>query len=149
MKLLQEGTEPLLQEEAHIKDALSRVIVELIKREWPQQWSTLLAELSEVCTLDESQTELVLLDFLRLIEDVALLQTLKSNQGRKDIYQALTTNMAQIFAFILRLMEQYFSEFQKQANLGRNTEAAAHSGVVRVRFFVVNALFILYAFNSR
>ncbi|XP_051161019.1 exportin-5 [Leptopilina boulardi] len=131
MKLLQEGTEPLLQEEAHIKDALSRVIVEMIKREWPQQWPTLLAELSEVCTRGESQTELVLLVFLRLVEDVALLQTLESNQRRKDIYQALTTNMAQIFAFFLRLMEQHFSEFQKQTNLGRNTEAAAHSGVVR------------------
>ena len=134
MKLLQEGTEPLLQEETHIKDALSRVVVEMIKREWPQQWPTLLAELSQACTRGESQTELVLLVFLRLVEDVALLQTLESNQRRKDIYQALTTNMAEIFAFFLRLMEQHFSEFQKKTTLGRHTEAAAHSGVVRVNF---------------
>lgn len=131
MKLLQEGTEPLLQEEAHIKDALSRVVVEMIKREWPQQWPTLLAELSQACTRGESQTELVLLVFLRLVEDVALLQTLESNQRRKDIYQALTTNMAEIFSFFLRLMEQHFSEFQKKSALGQS-EAAAHGKVVQV-----------------
>ncbi|XP_076168892.1 exportin-5-like protein Ranbp21 [Ptiloglossa arizonensis] len=132
MKLLQEGTEPLLQEEAHIKDALSRVVVEMIKREWPQQWPTLLAELSQACTRGESQTELVLLVFLRLVEDVALLQTLESNQRRKDIYQALNTNMAEIFSFFLRLMEQHFSEFQKKNSLGCTSEAAAHSKVVQV-----------------
>lgn len=132
MKLLQEGTEPLLQEEAHIKDALSRVVVEMIKREWPQQWPTLLSELSQACTRGESQTELVLLVFLRLVEDVALLQTLESNQRRKDIYQALNTNMAEIFSFFLRLMEQHFSEFQKKNNLGCMSEAAAHSKVVQV-----------------
>lgn len=59
---------------SHIKDALSRIIVEMIKREWPQQWTTLLAELSEACSKGEAQTELVLLVFLRLVEDVALLQ---------------------------------------------------------------------------
>jgi len=60
------------------KDALSRIIVEMIKREWPQQWSDLLPELSQACTKGEAQTELVLLVFLRLVEDVALLQKDKS-----------------------------------------------------------------------
>lgn len=132
MKLLQEGTEPFLQEANHIKDALSRVVVEMIKREWPQQWPTLLAELSQACTRGESQTELVLLVFLRLVEDVALLQTLESNQRRKDIYQALTTNMSAIFTFFLRLIEQHISEFQKKSNLGKADEAAAHGKVVQV-----------------
>ena len=135
MKLLQEGTEPLLQEENHIKDALSRIVVEMIKREWPQQWPTLLAELSDICTRGESQTELVLFVFLRLVEDVALLQTLESNQRRKDIYQALTTNMAEIFGFFLRLIEQHFSEFQKKSAHGLTAEAAANSRVVQVCFF--------------
>lgn len=132
MKLLQEGTEPLLQEENHIKDALSRIVVEMIKREWPQQWPQLLGELSQACTRGETQTELVLLVFLRLVEDVAILETLESNQRRKDIYQALVTNMTEIFAFFLRLMEQHFAEFQKQSTLGRTTEAAAHGRVVQV-----------------
>lgn len=75
MKLLHNGmgSSP---EQSHIRDALSRIIVEMVKREWPQQWPTLLAELSDACSRGEVQTELVLLVFLRLIEDVALLQVI-------------------------------------------------------------------------
>lgn len=76
MKLLERGIEPQLQELVHIKDALSRVVVEMIKREWPQQWPTLLAELQTACKHGGSQTELVLFVFLRLAEDVALLQVI-------------------------------------------------------------------------
>ncbi|KAJ8676509.1 hypothetical protein QAD02_012296 [Eretmocerus hayati] len=132
MKLLEEGVGPLLQEENHIKDALSRIIVEMIKREWPQQWPTMLAELSQVCTRGESQTELVLLVFLRLVEDVAVLETLESAQRRKDIYQALTSNMTEIFAFFSRLVEQHFKDFQAKSSLGIMNEAAAHSRVIQV-----------------
>lgn len=74
MKLLSAGG---VSEELHMKDALSRVIVEMVKREWPQQWASLLAELSDACSCGEVQTELVLLVFLRLVEDVALLQVMK------------------------------------------------------------------------
>lgn len=71
MKLLSAGG---IGEESHMKDALSRVVVEMVKREWPQQWPGLLSELSDACASGETQTELVLLVFLRLVEDVALLQ---------------------------------------------------------------------------
>lgn len=71
MKLLAAGG---ISEEPHMKDALSRVIVEMVKREWPQQWPSLLAELSDACSCGETQTELVLMVFLRLVEDVAVLQ---------------------------------------------------------------------------
>lgn len=77
MKLLSVGVGPADDISiSHIKDALARIIVEMIKREWPQQWTTLLEELSEACCKGEreAQTELVLLIFLRLVEDVALLQ---------------------------------------------------------------------------
>lgn len=73
MKLLSAGG---VSDESHMKDALSRVIVEMVKREWPQQWPGLLSELSDACAYGETQTELVLLVFLRLVEDVALLQVI-------------------------------------------------------------------------
>lgn len=74
MKLLSIGVGPAEDITiSHIKNALSRIVVEMIKREWPQQWTTLLSELSEACSKGEAQTELVLLIFLRLVEDVALL----------------------------------------------------------------------------
>lgn len=108
MKLLGSGVGPVEDKSLlHIKDALSRIVVEMIKREWPQQWTTLLSELSATCDKGLSQTELVAMVFLRLVEDVALLQTIESNKRRKDIYQALTVNMSEIFEFFLGLIEQH------------------------------------------
>lgn len=133
MKLLSLGVGPAEDSSiSHIKDALSRIIVEMIKREWPQQWTTLLAELSDACTKGEPQTELVLLIFLRLVEDVALLQTIESNQRRKDIYQALTVNMTEIFNFFLRLIELHVGAFRSTTSLGDQSKSLAHSRVVQV-----------------
>lgn len=72
MKLLSEGMS--LKTPSHMKDALSRIVVEMVKREWPQQWPSLMSELSQISSHGESQTELVLLVFLRLVEDVHTLQ---------------------------------------------------------------------------
>lgn len=41
-------------EQAHIKDALSRLLVEMVKREWPQQWPSLMDELHALCTMGVS-----------------------------------------------------------------------------------------------
>ncbi|XP_055372333.1 exportin-5 [Condylostylus longicornis] len=133
MKLLLTGVGPAEDTSlSHLKDALSRIIVEMIKREWPQQWTTLLSELSDACTKGEAQTELVLLIFLRLVEDVALLQTIESNQRRKDIYAALTSNMSEIFEFFLRLIELHVTAFRESTSLGNIQKASAHSRVVQV-----------------
>ncbi|CAG9856617.1 unnamed protein product [Phyllotreta striolata] len=128
MKLLSAGG---ISDETHMKDALSRVVVEMVKREWPQQWPGLLNELSDACACGETQTELVLLVFLRLVEDVALLQTLESNQRRKDIYHALTANMAVIFEFFLRLIELHVGQFRLHSE-SNVTKANAHCRVVQV-----------------
>lgn len=119
MKLLASGVGPADDKSLlHIKDALSRIIVEMVKREWPQQWPTLLGELSSASEKGLSQTELVALVFLRLVEDVALLQTIESNQRRKDIYQALTVNMTEIFDFFLNIIERNVREFVTNQNSG-------------------------------
>ncbi|XP_074025850.1 exportin-5-like protein Ranbp21 isoform X2 [Leptinotarsa decemlineata] len=128
MKLLSAGG---ISDESHMKDALSRVVVEMVKREWPQQWPGLLSELSDACSCGETQTELVLLVFLRLVEDVALLQTLESNQRRKDIYHALTANMAVIFDFFLRLIELHVGQFRIFSETNA-VKASAHGRVVQV-----------------
>lgn len=76
--MLQENSMKLLYmggwDTGHLNNALARVIVEMIKREWPQHWPTLLAELNGACTRGHMQTEIVLHIFLRLTEDVATLQ---------------------------------------------------------------------------
>lgn len=119
MKLLQSGVGPADDKSLlPIKDALSRIVVEMIKREWPQQWPSLLSELSAASAKGLPQTELVAMVFLRLVEDVALLQTIESNQRRKDIYGALTGNMTEIFDFFLNLIEKNIREFVSTQNAG-------------------------------
>ncbi|XP_075214562.1 exportin-5-like protein Ranbp21 [Lycorma delicatula] len=117
---------------AHLKDALSRVVVEMIKREWPQNWPTLLPELNQAAKNGCVQTELVLLVFLRLVEDVAVLQTLESNTRRKDLYQALTTKMGEIFPFFLSLIEEHCEKLRNLSERGAATEAIPHGRVVQV-----------------
>lgn len=128
MKLLYMGG----WETAHLNDALARVIVEMIKREWPQQWSTLLAELSDACARGHLHTQIVLHVFLRLVEDVATLQTLEQHQRRKDIHQALTSNMSEIFSFFMRLIELHVQEFKEKTAAGDYVAATSNGRVVQV-----------------
>uniref|UniRef100_A0A1A8S6Q7 Exportin-5 n=1 Tax=Nothobranchius rachovii TaxID=451742 RepID=A0A1A8S6Q7_9TELE len=110
MQLLSSGTCSIMEEERHIKDGLSRIIVEMIKREWPQNWPDMLEEMEALTSRGETQTELVMLILLRLAEDVITFQTLPS-QRRRDIQQTLTQNMERIFTFLLAILrinvEQY------------------------------------------
>lgn len=130
MKLLSEGMP--INSPNHMKDAISRIVVEMVKREWPQQWPGLMSELSHISSLGESQTELVLLVFLRLVEDVHTLQTLDSNQRRKDLYQALTMNLSEIFSFFVRLIETHVNKYRELTAQGTRTEdILPHRSVVQ------------------
>uniref|UniRef100_A0A672FL77 Exportin 5 n=1 Tax=Salarias fasciatus TaxID=181472 RepID=A0A672FL77_SALFA len=104
MQLLLDGTHSILEEESHIKDVLSRIIVEMIKREWPQHWPHMLKEMEDLTSQGEAQTELVMLILLRLAEDVITFQTLPT-QRRRDIQQTLTQNMENIFGFMIAVLK--------------------------------------------
>ncbi|XP_041920713.1 exportin-5 [Alosa sapidissima] len=129
MELLSKGTYPILMEESHIKDALSRIIVEMIKREWPQNWPDMLKELETLTTLGEAQAELVMLILLRLAEDVITFQTLPT-QRRRDIQQTLTQNMDGIFSFLLTVLQLNVDNYRKlKCVAGEEEKAKAHCRV--------------------
>jgi len=111
MRLMSAGTGDILVEAPHVKDGVSRLVVEMVKREYPQHWPNLLSELEGLCRRGETQTELTMLVLVRLVEDVAVLQTLEQNQRRKEIYQALSANMEAIFAFLLQLLERHYQAY--------------------------------------
>uniref|UniRef100_A0A672NRN8 Exportin-5 n=1 Tax=Sinocyclocheilus grahami TaxID=75366 RepID=A0A672NRN8_SINGR len=114
MGLLSDGTHPILQEECHVKDALSRIVVEMIKREWPQHWPDMLKEMEALTAMGDAQTELVMLVLLRLAEDVITFQTLPT-QRRRDIQHTLTQNMDSIFTFLLGILQLHVNEYKKMA----------------------------------
>uniref|UniRef100_A0A7N8YE89 Exportin 5 n=1 Tax=Mastacembelus armatus TaxID=205130 RepID=A0A7N8YE89_9TELE len=123
MQLLSNGTHPILEEESHIKDVLSRIIVEMIKREWPQHWPDMLKEMEALTSQGEAQTELVMLILLRLAEDVITFQTLPT-QRRRDIQHTLTQNMESIFSFMMAILHINVEDYRKLVS-----EARAHCRV--------------------
>ncbi|XP_061766057.1 exportin-5-like isoform X2 [Nerophis ophidion] len=111
MQLLLNGTHSILEEESYIKDVLSRVVVEMIKREWPQNWSNMLEEMESLSGEGATQTELVMLILLRLAEDVITFHTLP-HQRRRDIQQTLSQNMESIFSFLMAILQLNIDDYQ-------------------------------------
>ncbi|XP_035519546.1 exportin-5 isoform X3 [Morone saxatilis] len=129
MQLLSNGTHSILEEESHIKDVLSRIIVEMIKREWPQHWPDMLKEMEALTSQGEAQTELVMLILLRLAEDVITFQTLPT-QRRRDIQQTLTQNMESIFSFMMAILHVNVEDYRKvKGSPGHELQAKAHCRV--------------------
>ncbi|XP_026165661.1 exportin-5 [Mastacembelus armatus] len=129
MQLLSNGTHPILEEESHIKDVLSRIIVEMIKREWPQHWPDMLKEMEALTSQGEAQTELVMLILLRLAEDVITFQTLPT-QRRRDIQHTLTQNMESIFSFMMAILHINVEDYRKlKETPGHELQARAHCRV--------------------
>ncbi|XP_051816047.1 exportin-5 [Acanthochromis polyacanthus] len=129
MQLLTNGTRSILEEESHIKDALSRIVVEMIKREWPQNWPDMLTEMEALTSQGEAQTELVMLILLRLAEDVVTFQTLPT-QRRRDIQQTLTQKMENIFSFMMAILHINIEDYRKHKEIpGHELQARAHCRV--------------------
>eukprot|EP00794_Sanderia_malayensis_P020435 gene20435-22450_t len=90
----------------HIKECIARLVVELVKREWPQNWERLLIELGEIQSTGAVQLEVVLLIFLRLAEDVMLFMDPHLQlQRKRNIEQGLSENMKNLFAFFLSTLQ--------------------------------------------
>lgn len=127
-EIIQNGTEMSCYEPSFVKDGVARLVVEMAKREWPQQWPSFLTELTQLTQGEckEFQAEIVLLILLRLTEDVAVFQSVDSSR-RKDLYQALTANMGDIFDFLSQLLQIEVQTFQKyQSDAGDRKLAMLH-----------------------
>ncbi|XP_034377060.1 exportin-5 [Arvicanthis niloticus] len=129
MELIANGTLNILEEENHIKDVLSRIVVEMIKREWPQHWPDMLMELDTLSRQGETQRELVMFILLRLAEDVVTFQTLPT-QRRRDIQQTLTQSMERILNFLLNTLQENVNKYQQmKTDASQEAEAQANCRV--------------------
>jgi len=137
MELIANGTLNILEEENHIKDVLSRIVVEMIKREWPQHWPDMLIELDTLSKQGETQTELVMFILLRLAEDVVTFQTLPP-QRRREIQQTLTQNMEKIFSFLLNTLQENVNKY-RQVKTDNSQESKAQANC-RVGVAALNTL---------
>ncbi|XP_049621435.1 exportin-5 [Suncus etruscus] len=137
MELIANGTLSIMEEENHIKDVLSRIVVEMIKREWPQHWPDMLAELDTLSKQGETQTELVMFILLRLAEDVVTFQTLPP-QRRRDIQQTLTQNMEKVFSFLLNTLQENVNSYRQMKT--ENSQESKVQANCRVATAALNTL---------
>ncbi|GFT55069.1 exportin-5 [Nephila pilipes] len=132
MHVIYSGMGPVNEEEPHVKDAVSKIVVEIIKREWPQQWTSLMDELHSLCGLGDTQKELVLLIFSRLADDIVQFQNLPEKR-RKEIYTSLCSCLRDLFEFFLRTLfdnsEKYLTN--KKLNV-MDTETLISGRLIRV-----------------
>uniref|UniRef100_A0A8C5MZE0 Exportin 5 n=1 Tax=Leptobrachium leishanense TaxID=445787 RepID=A0A8C5MZE0_9ANUR len=135
MGLISNGMHPVLEEGAHIKNVFARIVVEMIKREWPQNWPDMLSELDALTKKGEVQTELVMFILLRLAEDVVTFQSLPP-QRRRDIHSTMTQSMDKLFAFMLGILQESVTQYQLQ----KNYPAQTGQGLCRVAVAALNTL---------
>ncbi|CAL1527527.1 unnamed protein product, partial [Lymnaea stagnalis] len=119
--LVFQGTKDILEEAQHIKDGVSRVLVELLKREWPQLWDNLFTYFTVFCQNGETQTELILQTLSRLTEDVVRFQNLPHSR-RRELLESLTSAMGSIFPFFLYTLNKNLKAYQSQS--GKTSEKA-------------------------
>ena len=67
---------------------------------------------SNITLLQDTQTELVLLVLLRLVEDVVTFQNLQTSR-RRDVLQALTSHMAELFTFMVQLLTHHVETYRQ------------------------------------
>ncbi|XP_040286763.1 exportin-5 [Bufo bufo] len=137
MGLMAAGVRPIMEEEGHIKDVLARIVVEMIKREWPQHWPDMLTELEGLIKNGEVQTELVMFILLRLAEDVVTFQTLPA-QRRRDIQTTMTQNMEKLFAFMLSILGDSVHQYQQLKSEASQKDKC--QGLCRVALAALNTL---------
>ncbi|XP_069092357.1 exportin-5-like isoform X2 [Pleurodeles waltl] len=105
MSLISNGVKHITLEKTDIKVGFARVVVEMIKHDWPDQWPKLLPELDAVAKKQEINAELVLLILWRLAEDVVTLQTEPVLRGQ-HLKRSLVENMKEILTIVLSLLEK-------------------------------------------
>ncbi|XP_018497195.1 exportin-5 [Galendromus occidentalis] len=99
----------ILSEAPHVKQAICRVVVEIVKREWPQKWPEFMPNLLNLANTGIAQTEIVLLVLLRIVEDVMQLKTLGDMpRRRKDIYQSIISGLGDLMYFLFRVLDAHY-----------------------------------------
>jgi exportin-5 len=99
----------LVEYPLYFKNTLCLTFLELIKREWPQNWPQLLNELAEVSRTSMDQKILVFIIYKFIVEEFITNENPNlPAQRRKDIIQYLNANMEYVYGFFLESLEESF-----------------------------------------
>eukprot|EP01132_Coremiostelium_polycephalum_P008052 gene8052-9906_t len=105
-----------INEQKFIKEKIVTIVVEIIKREWPQRWNNLLDRLIQISNLGEVQSELVLLTFGLLPHDIIFESTTTttnslSDQRRKDLMAGINSAVASLFNYFYVMLKSRYEKY--------------------------------------
>lgn len=93
----------------YFRNNLCLTFLELVKREWPQNWPTLLTELCEISNRSFEQKQLVLTIFKFISEEFIINENSTIPvQRRKDIMTYMNANMEHVYALFLTCLEDTY-----------------------------------------
>lgn len=97
----------------YFRNNLCLTFLELVKREWPQNWPTLLTELCDISNKSYEQKDLVLTIFKFIAEEFIINEnpTLPT-QRRKDIVQYFNANMEFVYKLFLDCLGDTYKSIQ-------------------------------------
>ncbi|CAL8089627.1 unnamed protein product [Orchesella dallaii] len=91
----------------YLQEALSKVIVEIAKREWPQLWPNLFPKLFEIA----HASDLALLVLRRMAEDVVTLQLVDCSERKKELSYSLNTIAPDVITTLFKVLVSSVQEF--------------------------------------
>ncbi|ODN00153.1 Exportin-5 [Orchesella cincta] len=102
----------------YLQEALSKVIVEIAKREWPQLWPNLFPKLFEIA----HASDLALLVLRRMAEDVVTLQLVDCSERKKELSLSLNAIAPDVITTLFKVLVSSVQAFN-----------ASHSDALRRR----------------
>ncbi|XP_046847872.1 exportin-5-like [Xenia sp. Carnegie-2017] len=94
----------LLDEPTYLKDAIAKYAVEIMKREWPQNWPDVINQLGDIAQQGPSQLFTVLRTLLFLAEDVTNADGDLPSERRKDMMSAMNVIIEDLFKFFVKTL---------------------------------------------
>ncbi|KYQ96880.1 armadillo-like helical domain-containing protein [Tieghemostelium lacteum] len=120
---LMSGFQP--NEQKFIREKMVTIIVEIIKRDWPQKWINLLESLIVISKTSDTQTEMVLAIFRQLPHDIIFESTSTTtnnltDQRRKDLMAGINHAVQSLFDYFFALLEKHYRIYKSNVTLVTN-----------------------------
>ncbi|GAM21676.1 hypothetical protein SAMD00019534_048510 [Acytostelium subglobosum LB1] len=108
-------------EQKFIKEKLVTVVVEIVKRDWPQRWANLLESLIQISSMGAPQAELVLLTLGQLPHEIIFDSTSTSmvglsDQRKKDLMAGINQAITSLFSFFYTMLETRYTRYVQDNN---------------------------------
>ncbi len=115
----------------YFRNNLCLTFLELVKREWPQNWPTLLEELCQISDKSYEQKDLVLTLFKFIAEEFIVNENPKIPvQRRKEIIQYLNANMEFVYQLFINCLQETYKII---SDAGRNSLETVQKNIALAR----------------